>query len=240
MSMFDRPPMPMEEKMERFCSCSEESDIVIAGMLESLDRSKYHINNWVEATCEESDHIQTFSLLHYKDISPVFDRVGVIDDTKYVNDQPDGAIDNIISEQVPLIIDDEIRPDGVNIHWKMKTERRIKRESSHPISSLHGGLSYMFPGDLVSPYYSDPIKVQYPTLSGLTEEEVYTICTGVILNSTIAQVCGPYFQQDITSALEFCVLGITCPLFLAASPCNLLQISLSWMILAGLSSPYPW
>ena len=209
MSMFDRHPLAMEETMARFCSCMEESDIVMAGMMESLDTSKYHINNWFESSCDQMEHVQAHSLLHYKDISPVFDREGVMDDTKYVNDQPDGAIDKIISEQVRLIKEDEIKPEGVNIHWSIKSQSRVKREASHPeqVSSMHGGLAYIFPGDLVSPYYSEPIKVRYPTVSGLTEEEVYTICTGAILNSTIARVCGPYFEEDITSALEFCVLG---------------------------------
>ena len=209
MSMFDRLPMPMEEKTRKFCSCTEDSDIVIAGMIESLDRTKYHIDNWFESTCDQMDHVQTHSLLHYKDISPVFDREEVMDDTKYVNDQPDGAIDKIIRVQENIITEDEIKPEGINIHWSIKNQGRAKREASpsDQVSSIHGGLSYMFPGDLVSPYYSEPVRIQYPTLSGLTEEEVYTICTGAILNSTIARVCGPYFEEDITSALEFCVLG---------------------------------
>ena len=209
MSMFDRHPKPMVESTARFCSCMEETDIVMAGMMESLDPSKYHVNNWFESSCDQMDHVQAHMLLHYKDISPVFDRVGMVDDTKYVNDQPNGAIDELIKGQKDIIKEDEIKPEGLNLHWAIKSHNREKRKASQPehVSSVHGGLSYLFPGDLVNPYYSEPIMLGYPTTSGLTEEEVYTLCTNAILNSTIARVCGPYFEQDITSALDFCVLG---------------------------------
>ena len=209
MSMFDRHPLAMEEKASRFCSCTEESDIVMAGMLENLDTSKYHINNWIHSSCDQTDHIQEHSLLHYKDISPVFDRAGVIDDVTYVNDQPEGAIHQIVSERMNPISEDEIKPEGVDIHWSIKGQGKVKRATRHTkkVSSMHGGLSYLFLGDLVSSYYSEPVKIHYPTSSGLTEEEVYTICTGAILNSTIAQTCGSFFKDDITSALDFCVSG---------------------------------
>ena len=211
--MFDRHPKPMKEEETKYCRCSRETEIVIAGMGQrrQTDRS---VPSGRRNTCGQTEHFLGHSLLHYKDISPVFDRDGVMDDTKYVNDQPEGAIQKIISEQVQPIKIDEIKPEGVNVHWTIRGssyQRRVKRGSlphGNKVSSQYGGLAYMFPGDYVSwQPLDDPVKVHYPTMGGLTEDEVYSICTGAVLNSSLAHVCGPYLNDDLTSALEFCVLG---------------------------------
>ena len=40
------------------------------------------------------------------------------------------------------------------------------------------------------------------------ESQIYDLCTGVIVNSSIAVSCGPYFDQDIMHAINICYQGI--------------------------------
>ena len=48
---------------------------------------------------------------------------------------------------------------------------------------------------------------EYPTLSGLTEESVFGLCTEVVVNSSVAKKCGRFFDRDIMHAIDMCVLG---------------------------------
>jgi hypothetical protein len=70
--------------------------------------------------------------------------------------------------------------------------------------------SYLFIGD-ITPFDYDVQDVEgvleYPTVSGLTEEFVFRLCTDVLVNSTVAKKCGRFFDRDIMHAIDMCVVG---------------------------------
>lgn len=51
------------------------------------------------------------------------------------------------------------------------------------------------------------VIIDYPTLSGLTEESIFELCTDVVVNSSVAKRCGKYFDRDIMHAIDMCVVG---------------------------------
>ena len=63
-------------------------------------------------------------------------------------------------------------------------------------------------GDISLDYDQDVEGVlEYPTMSGLTEERVFQHCTDVLVNSTLAKKCGRFFDRDIMHAIDMCVVG---------------------------------
>ena len=68
--------------------------------------------------------------------------------------------------------------------------------------------SSIFEGDVVD-RGPDAMEryLTYPTPSGLSEEEVFQICSDVVVNSSIAKACGRFFDRDIMQAVDICVMG---------------------------------
>ena len=53
-----------------------------------------------------------------------------------------------------------------------------------------------------------PVMATYPTnLSGLTKDQAFKLCTDIIINSSVAAECGPYFDSNIMIALNICMQG---------------------------------
>lgn len=74
---------------------------------------------------------------------------------------------------------------------------------------------YTFDGDLVDNGQHEMERyLTYPTPSGLSEEEVFQICTDAIVNSSIAKACGRFFDRDIMQAVDICVMGKKVKVFL--------------------------
>jgi hypothetical protein len=67
--------------------------------------------------------------------------------------------------------------------------------------------SYAFPGDVKTADADVQAVIKYPTPNGLTEESIFSLCTDVVVNSSVAKKCGRFFDRDIMNAIEMCVLG---------------------------------
>ena len=66
----------------------------------------------------------------------------------------------------------------------------------------------MFIGDISLDHDQDVEGVlEYPTVSGMTEENVFRLCTDVLVNSSVAKKCGRFFDRDIMHAIDMCVVG---------------------------------
>ena len=45
------------------------------------------------------------------------------------------------------------------------------------------------------------------TVEGMDHAQIYELCTGSVVNSSVAISCGPYFDQNIMHAIEICYHG---------------------------------
>ena len=82
----------------------------------------------------------------------------------------------------------DITEDVFNVFYQFDKTKR-------PDESLRGG-------------GGGPILASFPTPElALTRDQVFTRCTDVVINSTIAIECGPYFDSDIMVALNMCMEG---------------------------------
>ena len=75
--------------------------------------------------------------------------------------------------------------------------------------------------------------------SRLTDDAVFQLCSNTLLNSTLAEVCGPHLEQDLSQALGICALDVSLTdspnwaahsLLLLAAQCeaSILAQRLSW------------
>ena len=160
-----------------FCVCQTNNNIDTD---DKLEKSRDHGDN--VDTCA---HTGTGSLLldlrHYVDITPVLASTGDNND-KYVNDQADTGDHGDNDEPFAPHVVHKLDPDGLNIHWTMEEHQyRHKRQADTE--------------DVITPSMSNlshdtqPIIVTYPTLSGMTEDNVYSTCSNTVFNSSIAKEC---------------------------------------------------
>ena len=78
-------------------------------------------------------------------------------------------------------------PDGLNVYWTVGSDRNRRSE----MSNLDNGYDGRSDSE-VSKGNESVIMQKYPTNSGLTEDQVYSICANTILNSAVAKICSRY------------------------------------------------
>ncbi len=54
----------------------------------------------------------------------------------------------------------------------------------------------------------DEHEVTEEDLHDHDHDDVFDLCTHVLINSTVAQECGSYFKGDIMQAMHVCITGI--------------------------------
>ena len=114
---------------------------------------------------------------HYVDITPA-----VRGGEEYVNQQEAASTGS------------KPRAEGVGVHWSLHQQRHARSSG------------YSFSGDSnPGPLAAGPPS--YPTPAGLTAAGVAALCSNTVLNSSVATQCGPYIQEDLSIALDICVLG---------------------------------
>ena len=42
---------------------------------------------------------------------------------------------------------------------------------------------------------------------GLTKEDIFNLCSNVLINSSIAIACGPFLDRDIMHSMDICISG---------------------------------
>ena len=130
------------------------------------------------------------------------------------------------TEDVTHLITGEEGPDqvsrGKGKHWEVASR-----------------LVYNFSEEEIQPNPHPALPSLPSSPSRLTEEAVFQLCSNTLLNSTLAEVCGPHLEQDISQALGICTLDVsltnspawpTHSLLLLAAQCeaSLLAQRLSW------------
>ena len=93
-------------------------------------------------------------------------------------------------------------PDGLNVYWTVGSDRNRRSEMSNLDNDYDDGRSY----SEVSKRNESVIMQKYPTNSGLTEDQVYSLCANTILNSTVAKICSRYLiSKPVPSYIYLCL-----------------------------------
>ena len=196
-SFFEFPPELMtggrrSDKME-FCVCQTNNNI---GSDDKLGLSREHGDN-VDTCAHTGTRSLLLDLRHYVDITPVL-ALDQDNNDKYVNDQAEAGGDPSDNDEpiTPRVVIHKLEPDGLNIHWTMEDEHQYRHKRGANTE------------DVISPSMSNlspeiqPIIVTYPTLSGLTEDNVYSTCSNTVHNSSIAAECQQYLSQQVYSHMN--------------------------------------
>ena len=179
-------PAPVSPAEKSFSLCRQQTEIV------TMDRLR--------------PALLPSRVRHYLDITPVLLQLP----GRNVNELPAaGEPPRDSNKEVTLTPRDT--PDGLNIYWTDRTDwkssgqlentegeegeeedREREEEEEEEDDSL--------PGSLI---------LHYPTSSGLTEDSVYSVCAGTLLNSTISRLCSRYIEAQLPLAMEICVLDVS-------------------------------
>ena len=44
--------------------------------------------------------------------------------------------------------------------------------------------------------------------AGLSQEDIFQLCSNMLINSSIAIACGPFLDRDIMHSMDICISGI--------------------------------
>ena len=198
-SFFDKSPEAMKEENHAECSCLQQPQIVTeSDELELIpDNHDYTCGGVTRAA----------SIRHFVDITPVIVASDNTDTHLYVNDE---AADMSEEESDAAQHDHDDLAEGLNIHWTVENKNKFR----HKRRTDEGGenANNIVEGDLVrldtpaAAHLSDKI-ISQARESGLTQDKVLTLCSNTVLNSSLAKQCEKYFYEDISAALDICVLG---------------------------------
>ena len=188
-SLFDGPPPALGRGggggTGRLCLCEQQTEIVtVGGATWARDSPDPRDPG---ATCHPWWQLRAPARArHYVDITPA-----VRGGDEYVNDQ---AAAGPGSQQEAASTGSKPRAEGVGVHWSLHQQR-------HARSPGYSRGRDSNPGPLAAGPPS------YPTPAGLTAAGVAALCSNTVLNSSVATQCGPYIQEDLSIALDICVLG---------------------------------
>ena len=124
---------------------------------------------------------------HYVDITPVLvselPHKNVNDQLTTVGTGAGGASGRALQDSNKEMF----APDGLNVYWTVD-----HRDTRHRRRAEGEGLTR-----------------HYPTMSGQTEQSVYSLCVATVLNSSLSTLCAPYIQDKLHLPLDICVLDVT-------------------------------